>query len=296
MRSNFDIFDCHADTVTIKNLFHTKSHLNVRDMKKYHRYIQVFALCSENGYAYSHAVHHIKRFERMIKLWRLEKITDKDSLLNAQFGAILALEGSDALAGRISALRRFYDKGVRIITLTWNNNNAAASSCGDSENGGLTSFGKRLIKECEKLGVVVDLSHSGDKTFFDAAEIATKPFICSHSNSRSITNVKRNITDEQFREITRLDGCVGVNFYHEFLENGNLSSIVHNIEHFCALGGENNIGLGSDFDGIDYMPEDCRGATYMEDIASELLRLNYSEETVRKILFGNFMRVFSAVL
>ena len=81
MHSNFEVFDCHADTITIKNLFHTKSHLDVRDMKKYLRYIQVFAICSENGYAYSHAVHHIKRFEKMIKLWSLEKITDKDSLL-----------------------------------------------------------------------------------------------------------------------------------------------------------------------------------------------------------------------
>lgn len=296
MRSDFNIFDCHADTVTVKNLFHTKSHLNVRDMKKYHRYIQVFALCSENGYAYSHAVHHIKRFERMIKLWDLEKITDKDSLLNVRYGAILALEGSDAFAGRISALKRFYEKGVRLITLTWNNNNAAASSCEDSENGGLTPFGKRLIKECETLGIVVDLSHASDKTFFDTAEIAKKPFICSHSNSRSITNVKRNITDAQFSEIMRLNGCVGINFYHQFLESGNLSSIIHNIEYFCSLGGKANIGLGSDFDGIDRMPEECCGAVFMEKIANELLRINYNEEVVRKILFGNFMRAFSDVL
>ncbi len=296
MRSSFDIFDCHADTLTIKNLFHTKSHLNVRDMKKYHRYIQVFALCSENGYAYSHAVHHIKRFERMIKLWGLQKITDKDSLLNSQFGAILALEGSDALAGKISALKSFYDKGVRLITLTWNNNNAAASSCEEEADGGLTSFGKRIVKECERLGIVVDLSHIGDRGFFDASEIATKPVICSHSNSRSVTDVKRNITDAQFREIIRLNGCVGINFYHKFLESPNLCGIIRHIEHFCTLGGKDNIGLGSDFDGIDRMPEDCRGAVYMETIANELLRLNYSEEVVKKILFGNFMRVFLQLL
>ncbi len=296
MRSSFDIFDCHADTLTIKNLFHTKSHLNVRDMKKYHRYIQVFALCSEGGYAYSHAVHHIKRFERMIKLWRLEKITDKDSLLNARYGAILALEGSDALMGRTSALKSFYDKGVRLITLTWNNNNAAASSCEEETDGGLTPFGKRLVKECENLGIVIDLSHSGDKSFFDTTEIMAKPLVCSHSNSRSVTDVKRNITDEQFYEIIRLNGCVGINFYHKFLESGNLSSIMRHIEHFCALGGKDNIGIGSDFDGIDRMPEDCRGAVYMEVLANELLRLNYSEEAVRNILFGNFMRVFSIIL
>lgn len=296
MRSSFDIFDCHADTLTIKNLFHTKSHLNVRDMKKYHRYIQVFAVCSENGYAYSHAMHHFKRFERMIKLWSLEKITDKNSLLKARYGAILALEGSDALAGRISAIKSFYDKGVRLITLTWNNNNAAAYSCEAKADGGLTPFGKRLVKECENLGIVIDLSHASDNSFFDASEIMTKPIICSHSNSRSITNDKRNITDEQFREIIRLNGCVGINFYHKFLESGNLTSIMHHIEHFCALGGKDNIGIGSDFDGIDCMPDDCSGAVYMEVLANELLRLNYSEETVKNILFGNFMRVFGAIL
>lgn len=296
MHSNFEVFDCHADTITIKNLFHTKSHLDVRDMKKYLRYIQVFAICSENGYAYSHAVHHIKRFEKMIKLWSLEKITDKDSLLKCSYGAILALEGSDALNGRISALKSFYNRGVRLITLTWNNDNAAASSCEALNDNGLTPFGKRLVKECEKLGIIIDLSHSSEKTFFDTAQISKKPFICSHSNSRSITDVKRNITDAQFEEIKRVNGCVGINFYHEFLGEGNIHGVLRHIEHFCALGGENNLGLGSDFDGIDYMPEDCHGAEYMDFIANELLKINYSEETVTKILFGNFIRVFSNIL
>lgn len=297
MRSGFEVFDAHCDTLTVKRLFHTKTHLSVRDMKRYRRYIQVFAICADGESAFLHAQRHIKKYDRLLKKWGIAHIGSADDLKNTSFGAILALEGADALNGRIGALRMFYNQGVRLLTLTWNNNNAAASSITSQEDNGLTEFGRKLVRECERMGIVTDLSHIGDRGFYDVCEIAKKPFVCSHSNSRDVCDVKRNITDAQFSEIIKRRGVCGINFFGDFLGGKkDIDSIYSHIEHFCALGGAENIGLGSDFDGIKMMPGDCSGASYMEKIAEKLLMHNYSEKTLRAILYDNFYRVFGEIL
>ena len=227
----------------------------------------------------------------------MDRVENRQDLKNAHFGAILALEGADALYGTLSALDFFYNQGVRLLTLTWNNNNAAASSITAENDNGLSDFGKKLVRACEKKGIVIDLSHIGDKGFYDVCELSEKPFICSHSNSRTAFDVKRNITDREFTQIVKRGGVCGINFYSEFLgEKKNIDGIFSHIEHFCALGGEKNIGLGSDFDGIKSMPTDCSGASYMVKIAENLLMHNYSEKTVNNILWGNFYRVFDEIL
>lgn len=298
MHSDYKVFDAHCDTLTSRCLFHTKTHLNPKHMKMYEGYIQVFSICAGGERAFCHALRHIKRYNLLAKKWGIEKIEDATALQTVKYGGILALEGADALCKSISALRYFYNRGVRLLTLTWNNNNAAASSITAENDGGLTDFGVRLVKECEKMSVVVDLSHIGDKGFSDVCAISTKPFICSHSNSRSINpNAKRNVTDSQFEEIIKRGGVCGINFYGEFLGGDNkIDSVFSHIEHFCALGGKRNLGIGSDFDGIAYMPTDCNGAKYMDKIAETLLKHNYSESDVRAILNDNFYRVFKEIL
>ena len=216
MPLNCSVFDCHCDTVTLRNLFHTKSQLKKRDIKRFKRYIQVFAICPEENYAYSHAVHHIKRYKRLLKLWGLSPITDAKALESAKFGAVLSLEGADALCTNLAALDMFYKEGVRLLTITWNNNNAAGFSI-TSEKGGITPFGEKLIKKCEQKNILIDLSHLSDEGFWDVCAIMKKPFICSHSNSRHICNNKRNITDDMFKELVKSGGCVGINFSLTFL-------------------------------------------------------------------------------
>ena len=157
--------------------------------------------------------------------------------------------------------------------------------------------GKKVVKECENMGIMIDLSHIGEKGFYDVAEIARKPFICSHSNSRAVYEHKRGLTDAQFKILVERGGVSGINFAPFFLgEKADVTDIVRHIEHFCSLGGEKNIGIGSDFDGIEYMPDGCNGAEFMNTIAEELLKNNYSEETVRNIIYNNFVRVFKKVL
>ncbi len=297
MRSGFEVFDAHCDTLTVKGLSHAKTQLRLRDIKSYARYIQVFAICADGKPAFMHAKRHIRKYNALIKKWDMERVESNCDLKNTQFGAILALEGADALYGSLSALDFFYNQGVRLLTLTWNISNAAASSIMAKEDNGLSDFGKKLVRACNQKGIVIDLSHIGDKGFYDVCEISEKPFVCSHSNSRTVFDVKRNITDEQFCEIVKRGGVCGINFYSEFLgEKKNIDGIYAHIEHFCALDGEKNIGLGSDFDGTKSMPADCTGASYMEKIAENLLIHNYSEKTVKDILWGNFYRVFDEIL
>ena len=297
MHSDYDVFDCHCDSLTSTHIRRNNGHLKMRDIEKYRRYIQVFAICPENHSAYSFTKHYISVFHKMTRLCSMTEIRGKRDL-SCSRGAILALEGADALCGNIASLKYFYNEGVRLITITWNNNNAAASSITALNDSGLTDFGKRLVKKCGEMGIAVDLSHIGDKGFYDVAEIIEKPFICSHSNSRSVNGkFKRNITDDQFSVIMKHGGAVGINFCVDFLGlEGDLSAVLRHIEHFSSLGGKKNIGIGSDFDGIPCLPRGCNGAEFISEIAEALLQLNYQECDVRDILYGNFKRVFKNIL
>ena len=297
MLSDYKVFDGHCDSITVKNLLHTKTNLSPRDMYKYPGYIQVFYICCERGTrAYEHNRRYIKRYDRLIYNWGIEKILTRDDLIKVQYGGILGLEGADSV-NNIASLRMFYNLGVRSLTLTWNNNNSVATTIKSEEDCGLTSFGRKVVNECENLGIMIDLSHISEKSFYDVAEIAENPFICSHSNSRKVYEHDRGLTDNQFKTLVEKGGVSGINFAPYFLgEDASVKEILLHIEHFCSLGGEKNIGLGSDFDGIEYMPKGCTGAKFMQAIAEELLKHNYKEETVKDIMHNNFMRVFKRIL
>lgn len=297
MPLRYNLFDCHCDSVTAGKLLAGNGHLRIDDAERFGKYLQVFAICPENEYAYSHARYYITKYRRLMRVLGMTEVLDKNALLGCRRGAILALEGADALCGSTAAVRRFFDCGVRLITLTWNNNNAAAESIMSPNGGGLTDFGIRLVRECERLGIAVDLSHLSDRGFSDVCAVAEKPFICSHSDSRAVNgDFARNITDGQFAEIIRRGGAVGINFCVDFLGgDGGVCAVLSHIEHFLSLGGEKNIGIGSDYDGIPCLPNGCRGLDYAETIAGEMLKRNYPEKLVRNILYGNFLRVFKQI-
>ena len=297
MRSDYRVFDGHCDSVSVKNLLHTKTQLDPRDMKKYPSYIQVFAICPEAKYPpYLFTSRMIERFDRLVHKWGISKILTAEDLDNTQYGGILAIEGADAVRN-VSHVDMFYKRGVRLITLTWSNDNAIANGIRAEVDNGLTGFGRKVVRRCEDLGIVIDLSHISVKSFYDVAEIATKPFVCSHSNARAVYEHKRGLSDDQFKVIAEKGGVSGINFAPYFLgEDASIKDILLHIEHFCSLGGEWNIGLGSDFDGIEYMPNGCTGAKFMNTIAEELLKNNYSEAVVKGIMYDNFYRVFKEIL
>jgi len=220
----------------------------------------------------------------------------EDLKSDSKIKVILGIEGGEAIEGSFDRLYEVYKLGVRLIGLTWNTPNEISDTAASPKNG-LTEFGRQLIPKMESLNMMVDVSHISEKGFWDVCEISKKPFIASHSNSKTIKNHNRNLTDEQFKALIKKGGVAGINLYPLFLgENANISTAVSHIEHFLSLGGEDNIGIGADFDGIDFLPAGISGSESLHNLLNELLKLNYNEKIVRKIAKYNFQRVFIDVL
>lgn len=208
--------------------------------------------------------------------------------------AVLSLEGGEALEGELSALEIYHRLGVRAVTLTWNHRNALADGAAENATGGgLTRFGRDAVREMERLGMLVDISHISDAGFWDVERLAQKPFIASHSNARAICPHPRNLTDDMLRAIAAKGGVAGLNFYPTFLrENGRagMEDILRHAAHMLDVMGEDHIGLGSDWDGIETTPE---GLCHAGDLAAlfERMEREFGLEITEKIREGNFLRV-----
>ncbi|MDR3643573.1 MAG: membrane dipeptidase, partial [Clostridia bacterium] len=202
---------------------------------------------------------------------------------------LLSIEGSAALCGDLEKLSEAYELGVRLVTITWNGACEAGDGCIVPHAKGLTAFGKQLIAGLARRHMIIDVSHLSDAGFYDVAQETSGAFIASHSNSRRVCGHPRNLTDEQFCEIVRRGGLVGLNFYTRFLredaEHAVSSDILGHVEHFLELGGENALAIGADFDGAS-MPEGITGAQDMTKVY-ELLSGRYSQRIADKIFFGN---------
>lgn len=213
--------------------------------------------------------------------------------------AFLSVEGAELLDCDEGKLADAWEKGVRMVNLTWNFENALSGSNADAPDRGLTERGRSFVRRMQQLGMIVDVSHLSDPGFWDVAELsqaAGVPFIASHSNARALCPHKRNLTDEQFTAIIRCQGVAGLNLCDKFLaeEDPTLDGAVAHIEHFLALGGEENVAIGGDWDGCGLCPgvEDVTG---MGLLYERLLRRNYSETLVRNIFYFNLMRVVREV-
>lgn len=209
--------------------------------------------------------------------------------------AFFTVENGIALNGKLENVKHFFDSGVRIMTLTWNFHNNIGDGAKTENPKGITEFGRRVVAEMEKYGIIVDISHASDKLFYDVAEISVRPFIATHSNSRTVTPNMRNLTDEQFKIIKNKKGIVGLNFHNEFLnsepEKSSMFDIIKHADYFLSLGGENIIALGSDFDGCT-LPNDINGSDSMSNLYELFLRHNYKETLVDKIFYENALNFF----
>ena len=282
----YKIFDAHCDTLCLlndNNASIAKNSFNIdrERMGKYKAYTQIFA-------CFIDPVYKNCAMERFIEL--------SDAFYSQNINGILSIEGGEMITS-LKALRTLKRLGVRIAALTWNySNHIAAGVLESDKDRGFTEFGKQVIEEMNKINMLIDISHLNDKSFYDVAELSKMPIVATHSNSRAICNHPRNLTDEQFKAIIKSGGCVGMNFYNLFLnDNGSadVDDIIKHIEHFMSLGGEDNIGMGSDFDGVDNnLPEGIKGCEDMYKVFDRLLALNYTDEQIEKISHRNFERIF----
>ncbi len=223
-----------------------------------------------------------------------------------KIAALIGLEGGHAIENNLGLLRAFHQRGVRYMTLTHSNTNGWADSSGDindaaiTHHNGLTDFGKDVVREMNKLGMMVDISHVSDKTFFDALAVSQAPIIASHSSCRALANAPRNMTDQMIQDLAKKGGVVQVNFYCNFLTNAKpphatLTDVVAHIDHIRQIAGIGAIGIGSDFDGIDCAPEGLEDVSKFPNLTRALLERGYSAEDIRKIYGGNLLRVMRAV-
>ncbi len=306
------IIDTHCDTITClyeqnKSLSDNDLHISLNKMSKYGAYVQFFAVFSDPAYRSNACERTLEIIDRLYceiekNSDRIALCTTKKDMYRAIYAkknvAFLSLEGAEAIVN-FAMLRNFYRLGVRCIAPTWNVSNHIASSVAeDNPKYGLTEFGVRLLAETDRLKIITDVSHISEKAFWDIAQRAKLPFIASHSNSKSLCAHRRNLTDEQFTAIKNSGGCVGINLYPPFLKNdGNagICDVIRHIEHFMSLDGEDSIGIGSDFDGVDSLPRGIDGVADTDKIFNELLRLGYKNSVVEKIAWGNFNRVLAVL-
>ncbi len=215
---------------------------------------------------------------------------------------ILSLEGAEALEGDLRLLRVFYRLGVRNVGLTWNLRNAAADGVDEARSGsGLTNFGVQLVQEMNRLGIMVDISHLSPAGVRDVLQLSEAPVIASHSNAYALCPHRRNLTDEQLTSIAAKGGVVGVTFVPRFVtvdENqATREKVLEQIDYLVKIMGVDHVGLGSDFDGF-FGSEKVQGledVTRLPGLTAGLVERGYSQEEVKKILGGNFLRVFREV-
>ncbi len=222
----------------------------------------------------------------------------KDTLNENKMAAVLAIEGGEAIEGDLSRLEAFYNRGVRIMTLTWNYENEICDGISVKNGKGLSEFGKDVVLKMNDLGMIIDVSHISEKGFWDVIETSRAPVCATHSNAYSVMNHPRNLSDEQIRALIKADGFIGINFFAEFLSKMDctINDILKHIEHILALGGENVLGIGTDFDGCDLLSRGINGVEDVCKLIEGMEKIGYSNEIISKITSGNFLRVAEIVL
>ncbi len=233
-----------------------------------------------------------------------------------KIAAFMGLEGGHAIEDSPRLLRDYYALGIRYMTLTHWNTNGLADSSGDIDkpgvehHNGLTPLGKEIVREMNRIGMMVDISHTADKTFWDALETSSAPIIASHSSCRAISNERRNMTDEMIQALAKKGGVIQINFNCAFVSQkvsdaekakqqpplrATLADVVANIDHVKQIAGIDAVGIGTDFDGIECAPEGLDDVSKFPNLTRALLEKGYSPLEIKKIYGGNILRVMREV-
>ncbi len=301
------IFDAHCDTLEKLadfggDLRNNTYHVDLNRLKTGGGHIQVFAAFVDKKKI---STTPFERATELIDIYHRELERNKDIALHCtnaleieaalsqnKIAALLSAEGGEAIEGSLEKLHILYERGVRIMTLTWNYKNEICDGIGEERGGGLTAFGKSVVAEMNNLGMLIDVSHISVRGFWDVMEASSKPILATHSNAKTLCPHPRNLDDEQIKAIIKSKGCIGINFYPLFVagEDCTVGQIVDHIEYILALGGEDNIGFGGDFDGIDCLPCGTYGTEDTGKVIKEMRRRGFSETVIEKIAYKNLIR------
>lgn len=308
---NIPVFDFHCDTsrhlwdnrfTKHGSLYENQCHIDLKRAETLAGYAQCFACFTTTGESSGVGAKEIFEKEYQLMCEEVERYSDiiafaasaqdvVDNQKKGKMSAIMTIEGPAGFDFQPERLEPLYKIGFRISTLGWNEDNPLTGSC--VTGGGLKDRGVEYLKEAQRLGIVIDVSHISDAGFWDIIEITEKPIIASHSNSRTLCNVPRNLTDEMYLAICQSGGSVGINLYNKFLgENPNLDTVCDHIFHFLNLAGtDRHISLGGDLDGCSQIPAGFAGVQSYPLLADRLFARGLSEESIRNIFWNNALGV-----
>lgn len=313
------ICDCHCDTLTElynKNasLYENEQHFDITrqialggGLQFCAIYVPTEVFRYQGGLRYTLCLldkynQEIKKLhENGIDVLQVRTAEDAGNVLKHKAATLLAIEEGGAIDGSLEALRCLYELGVRAMTLTWSNRNDIADGINEEATGsGLTVFGKQVVAEMNRLGMLVDVSHISTAGFWSVIETSTKPIIATHSNAKSLCSHPRNLNDEQIKALAQNGGLAGITFAGQFLEedwrNACIESVYKHIDYMLNLiGNDDHIGFGSDFDGISHPPYNIQGVQDYKPLI-EYLSKYYSDETINKITHQNVINLLQKVL
>lgn len=296
-------FDLHCDTVgecfkKALSLNSNSLHFDLVRAESLRSHTQVFAVWIPDELRGKEAFDYFNKVADYFYN-EIEKNSDLISLYSENrktpVKAILALEGGSGMGGDIQGAEMLYERGVRLITLTWNGKNEIAS--GAYSEGGFTDYGRELVSFCEKSGIVIDASHLNRQSFFELAEISSKPFIASHSNAdivKTFQGRKRNLSLEQIEIIKNRHGLIGLNFFKEFLEDKTargFDALRRQLDFFLLNDCEDILAIGSDYDGCEISDDFC-GVERLKSIYDKLLSYGYNEALLKKMFNDNAEKFF----
>lgn len=314
---NIPVFDLHCDTALALlgktgnkagNLKHNSLHIDLDRAAKLEAYCQCFACFTTPDMQQWMKVSPIVVFER--ELATIQREVDKHKRMirlaycaedveanrdSGKMSAILTIEGPAGFDFDPELLENLHQVGFRISTLGWNEKNVLTGS--NVTGGGLTDKGREYVKEAQRLGILVDVSHISDEGFWDIMEITQAPVVASHSNSRFVCNHSRNLTDDMFRAICRTGGVAGINQYAEFLgEHPTLDTVCDHVLHLLELDPDGkHIALGGDLDGCEAFSEGFEGIQSYPSLAQRLLERGLTEDMIRDIFWNNALNVLRSV-
>lgn len=365
LHKNAVLVDAHNDvlsTVSMRamNIDHdlrVRSHSDIGRFQKSGVDVQIFSVFCDERFgkdtAFKYANIEIDSLYSIVarNQDKLMMVTNPAELKRAvqqkKMGCMIGVEGGHMIEDNLNYLDQLYSRGARYLTLTWNNSTSWATSAWDETSKkdslphkGLTDFGKQVVKRMNELGMIIDVSHIGEQTFWDVMSITTKPLIASHSCAHALCPVPRNLKDDQIKAIGKNDGVIHLNFYSGFIDSNfmkrlsqfnarhkserdsllklkwvnweieewlsqqypdeseelrpPLSTLLDHLDHIVKLVGVDHVGLGSDFDGISSSPKQLEDVTSFPLITKALMERGYSKTNIKKILGGNFIRVFEA--
>lgn len=314
---NIPVFDLHCDTALVLlgktgneagNLKHNSLHIDLDRAAKLEAYCQCFACFTTPDMQQWMKVSPIVVFER--ELATIQREVDKHKRMirlaycaedveanrdSGKMSAILTIEGPAGFDFDPELLENLHQIGFRMSTLGWNEKNVLTGS--NVTGGGLTDKGREYVKEAQRLGILVDVSHISDEGFWDIMEITQAPVVASHSNSRFVCNHSRNLTDDMFRAICRTGGVAGINQYAEFLgEHPTLDTVCDHVLHLLELDPDGkHIALGGDLDGCEAFSEGFEGIQSYPSLAQRLLERGLTEDMIRDIFWNNALNVLRSV-